>query len=416
MNATFQRAIVHYEQGRIDEAENEFRVLLTEDPENGLYHAYLALIFNHKERYAEAYEEIGIAIGYNPDIAFCFYIRALIEFSMDKVKESEQTILQAIYMEPEDEDFYALLSSILQRLKRWDEALVAANKGLEIDPDSISCNNLRSSSLVNMGRKEEAGISLNATLMKDPENASTHANKGWALLHEGKIKEALHHFRESLRIDPGNEYARLGIIEGLKARNILYRPLLTYFLWMSRLSSKAQWGVIIGLYVGMRVLRIAGNLSPEVRPLAMIGIALYMLFVYFSWTAVPLFNLLLKLDSYGKHALSDKEKRESNWVGTFFFTGIISLILSFVLKMPILLHLGIISLVMVVPLAGTFNLAPGLGRKIMSAYTLLVGTVGISSVVFAGLNNPITGNLILAFIVGVVGFQFLANFLAIRNI
>jgi len=44
------------------------------------------------------------------------------------------------------------------------------------------------------------------------------------------------------------------MVEALKARNVIYRVMLRYFLWMARLSAKAQWAVVIGMYVGTRLL------------------------------------------------------------------------------------------------------------------------------------------------------------------
>lgn len=414
MNQTFQRAILHIQQGRIDSAENDLRTLLMEDPENGLYLAYLAITLNEQERYPEALETIDAATGYAPDNSFCFFVKADLYYNMNRIKEAEEVIRVALAMDPDNEDYYGLLSQILIRRKRWQEALDAAEEGLAIDPDNVGCNNLRSFALVKLGRREEAGISLDATLMKDPENDITHANKGWANLHEGKPKEALHHFREALRINPRNEYARQGIIEALKARNILYRPILSYFLWMSRLSGKAQWGVILGLYFGSRFIRTVGKMSPEIQPIATILMILYAVFVYFSWTANPLFNLMLSLDSYGRHALRPDEKLQARWVGTFFLGGLALLGVSFLAKMSLLLILGIISLLLVIPIAGTLA-RQGKSRAILVGYTALLGAAGYGAVLLTGSNSDTAGSLYMIFLFGLIAFQFIANFISIRE-
>ncbi len=91
--------------------------------------------------------------------------------------------------------------------------------------------------------------------MHNPNNPNTHANLGWALLHKGEHEKAMIHFREALRLDPELQWAQQGIVEALKARHFIYRVMLKYFLWMSRLGSRAQWGVILGAYFGHRVFR-----------------------------------------------------------------------------------------------------------------------------------------------------------------
>ena len=60
------------------------------------------------------------------------------------------------------------------------------------------------------------------------------------MLDEGKYPQAMEHFREALRLEPDMEWARLGVVETLKAKRVLYRPVLWYFLWISKFSSRAS--------------------------------------------------------------------------------------------------------------------------------------------------------------------------------
>ena len=69
---------------------------------------------------------------------------------------------------------------------------------------------------------------------------------GWTLLHDGDPRKAMGHFREALRLDPGMEWARAGIVEAMKARSLIYRIFLSYFLFMNRLSGNAQWATVCG--------------------------------------------------------------------------------------------------------------------------------------------------------------------------
>src|SRR5690606_1373599 len=147
-------------------------------------------------------------------------------------------------------DFYAQLATVLFQQKKWQAALDASLEGLKFDAEHTGCTHLRSMALTQLGRQQEAIATVDSALARDPDNEYAHTNKGWALLHEGKPKEALEHFREALRLDPNYEYAQHGIVEALKARNFIYRWMLAYFLWMSRLSDRAKWGVILGGYFG----------------------------------------------------------------------------------------------------------------------------------------------------------------------
>jgi tetratricopeptide (TPR) repeat protein len=233
---------------------------------------------------------------------------------------------EALRLDPEDADYYAALANFNLTTKDWQDAAELAEQGLAIDPEHIACANIRAMALTNLGRRDDAGATTAAALSRDPNDATSHANMGWTQLHAGEPRRALEHFREALRLEPGSEWARQGIVEAFKARNILYRVMLAYFLWMSRLKNRAQWAVIVGLFLGHQVLVDLKRAHPDwgvvIGPL----IVAYLVFVLLSWLASPLFNLVLRLDRLGKHALSDGERRTANRVGGLLAVGLLLLL------------------------------------------------------------------------------------------
>src|SRR5690606_21011372 len=124
----------------------------------------------------------------------------------------------------------------------------------------------------------------------------SHANMGWTLLHQGQPRRAAEHFREALRLDPTSDWARSGIVEAMKARSPIYRVFLAYFLFMSRLSSGAQWGILIGGYAGYQTVRTIGRTHPALAPYLQPLIVAYVVFALGTIVAIPLFNLLLFTD------------------------------------------------------------------------------------------------------------------------
>jgi len=53
---------------------------------------------------------------------------------------------------------------------------------------------------------------------------------------------------------------------------------------------------------------------------------LFYLFIYLSWTAGPMFNLLLRLDRFGRLVLSHDERVTSNWFGACVIPALGSLV------------------------------------------------------------------------------------------
>src|SRR5262249_2378545 len=148
-------------------------------------------------------------------------------------------------------------------------SLEAAERGLNAEAGHTGCANLRAMALNQLGRGAEAGRALHDALAQDPENAVTHANQGWTALQTGDAKKALEHFREALRLDPTNDWAKSGMVESLKAQYFVYRLMLKYQFYMSRLSGRRQWWTLIGIYVVARII-----------PFMFIP---YLLFVFISW-------------------------------------------------------------------------------------------------------------------------------------
>ena len=195
------------------------------------------------------------------------------------------------------------------------EALDAAEKGLHVDSEHVGCANLRARALINLGRKAEANDTLDDALSKDPENAWTHANRGWALLEQSDRQRALEHFREALRLDPTLESARIGIVEALKSKHLIYRLMLRYFLWAAKLSKRAGIILIVCIFFGPQFLHGLGKQFPSFAGLFEAASLAIVAFAVMTWIAEPLFNLLLRVNKFGRMALSREQIVASNYLG-----------------------------------------------------------------------------------------------------
>lgn len=315
MSPHLQRGQLLLEQSRPEQAIAEFRQHLIGEPNDAAAHGLLALSLVELKEYREATDEAQSAVHLAPDLPFSHYVLARVLEARNRLSEAEAAIREAIELDPYDPDYFALLSSIRFQKHRWADALAAAEEGLAIDPEHVGCTNLRAMALTKQGRREQAGATIDAALARDPESAITHANQGWTLLERGEPKRAMEHFREALRLEPDLEWARVGIVEAMKARNIIYRWLLGYFLWMMKLPPRTQFAVIIGGYFGYRILnRVAAN-NPDLSPWIMPLLIAYIVFALATWLGDSLFNLLLRLDRFGRLALSREQIVASNWIG-----------------------------------------------------------------------------------------------------
>ncbi len=309
------RAQLLAEQGRFEQAIEELRRALLEQPEHGPHHALLGQLLALTGQYDEAEREAAHGITLAPDEPWCHYAMGRVLLERRRWSEAERALRQAIALEPGLPDFHAGLGQSLLAQKRWADALQALDTGLQFDPEHADCRNLRSVALTRLGRAAEATDTLDSALARDPENAHTHLARGWALLHRGEVAPAIEHFREALRLDASLDSARAGLVEALKARNPVYRVVLRWFLFLERFSAGRQFTILAGAWLLHLLVQRLTESTPELEWLQTPAMVVYLSLVVLSWGAVPFFNLLLLLHPLGRRALPPHERNGGLLIG-----------------------------------------------------------------------------------------------------
>jgi tetratricopeptide (TPR) repeat protein len=394
-------------QNRVDAAEKEFRQALQMNPDDGIAMAWLAECHLHKSEYAEALQLAERAMAYTPNNGFLLYVLARSYFYNKRIREAEEVIDRAIALNPEDADFYLLRAHIAFYREQWKPALQATERGLEIEPENVSLINMRAQALVKLNRKEDAAETIDFALHHSPEDSYSHANKGWVAIEQNNFDAAFTHFREALRLDPDNSYARSGLREAIKAKNLLYRGMLKYFLWMAKMNSRNRWAFIIGAYILYRIVLEAAERIPSLAPLLYPVIAFYILFALSSWIAMPLSNLFLRLHPLGRHALEEDEITATNVTGLVMLAGLICGIAYLVSGSEMWMLLALFFLLMLVPVGGTFTVdADGKARRSLIYYSLALTVVAL-----LGIFIPSLGWMLFLFFIGIFAFSWVANYL-----
>jgi tetratricopeptide (TPR) repeat protein len=355
---------------------------------------------------------IDNAIGISPGSSHLFYIKSRIAVQQDKYDEAESTIEHAIRLEPSDGDYYAVWSSIKLSRKQYQAALDLADKSLVIDAENILALNIRSTALLKLDRKEQSFQTIQGALREDPNNAYTHANYGWGLLEKGDHKKALEHFKEALKNDPNFEYAQAGMIEALKASNPIYRLYLKYAFWMGNLTSKYQWGVIIGFYFGTKFLRFLADQNETLQLFLTPLIFALAIFAFSTWVLTPISNLFLRLNKYGQYLLDRNEKLNSNFVGLSLLTFIIGIILYVTLRNDAYLAVAIFGFGMMVPFASMFT--DSKNKTVFMIYPIAMLLVGLVGIYLTFMTGELFNTAGVVFVVGLLAYQWIANYFAIK--
>jgi Flp pilus assembly protein TadD len=406
MSAHLQRAELLLDQSRPAEAEREVSLALARDPENAHAHALLARSRLAQQRAVEAIDAARKAVALAPDVAYHHTVLGYALLEADREKDALAAANAALALDPEDASVFVLRSSVHLARRAWSEALADAEAAIGLEPEHVHALNLRSIALTQLGRNEEAHQSGNFALHRAPENGMAHATKGWACLHEGDTAGAQDHFRESLRLQPDLEYARQGMLEALKARNPVYRGLLAYFLWMGRQSTRIQWAFILFTLFGLRVIRGLAASNPGLGLILWPVVVLCYAFIYLSWTAGPMFNLLLRFNRFGRLVLSRDERRGS----TVFGLSLLPILGGGLWWMrgggEVAVFTTIAAAMLSVCVAATVN-REGRARRILALATGALAIVGTLALAAAATGRG--ASLLSLFFLGFLAFQFLAN-------
>jgi hypothetical protein len=131
-----------------------------------------------------------------------------------------------------------------------------------------------------------------------------------------------------------------------------------------------------------------------------------------TWTARPLFALVLRFDRFGRRALPKEEIVASNWVAVCLLTAGVSAVLGLILWEWAFLVPLLTAPAMIVPVSGVFRVPPGALRIGLAIYTVLLSLTIVATFALALVGAPWALALALIpaglFIVGWTSFFWIA--------
>ncbi|MDB4768698.1 MAG: tetratricopeptide repeat protein [Saprospiraceae bacterium] len=415
MSIHLERGQLLIHQGRIGMAKKELRLELNQNPSNAYAMGLLGFCYSTQKDHKNAIQLIESAVGLEPNNSYLFYLLAKIYLLANRFQDSIAAADNGLLLNPNGAEFFLIKGSISLNLDHWEDSLKYAEMGLEADPEHLELINLRARSLIQLNRRKEAEATIDYALHKSPEDPLAHTNKGWIAIENNNYNEGVTHFKEALRLAPTFSFAKTGLKEAIKGKNIVYRQILKFFLWTNKMNDKGRWQLVIGAYiVYISSIKLAEN-YPALAPFFYPFIMFYIMFAFSSWIAQPLSNLFLRLHPLGKLALSEDEKIASNIVGTFLGIGITLFFVFFITNSFLWIALGIWFIIMLVPVGGIFMMEKSSRpRKYLTIYGVVIGFSGLAFIGLDLLVNIQVMPLIYAFILGIFFYGWVANYLVMK--
>jgi len=193
---------VYFENGKLDEAMDQFKKTLQINPYYVTAHNNLGLVYFEKGKIDEAIVEYRRALEINPNHAGAHYNLGI---ALSRKGDVNATIAQyekTLEITPNDIDVRYNLGVIFMQKGQLDEAITQFQKALTINPGMAEARSNLGNIFFQKGQINEAEIQFKEALKINPNYAEAHNNLGSVLMQKGQADEALLHFQEAVRLKP----------------------------------------------------------------------------------------------------------------------------------------------------------------------------------------------------------------------
>lgn len=279
--------------GQFQDAIDLLKKLLSEDPNEPLYHASLAeCLLASKRLYAAEYE-IGIALQLDPQIPYLHLIKAKIETFKNNPKKALEFCDEALSQDPEYVDVLILKSTIFSIMGDSAEELSCINQALALEPDSVDTVTALGDYQFSQGKLSEALETAKIALSINPQDEDANLLMGRVSLDLGDVENAEYHAKFVIMQNPDSSEA-LTLFSNIKAQ----KSSLLGVWWrlnskIGKLSDlKASLILVLAYIVFMLLAQILDDLGYGTASL--ITSYAWLLLVVYSWVATPLYYRQLK--------------------------------------------------------------------------------------------------------------------------
>jgi protein O-GlcNAc transferase len=201
MSVDLEEAIRLHWAGRVSEAENAYRSILSAQPGNAKAMHYLGLLRIREGNWKSAAELISRSLAIDPNSAEACYHFGIVLGALGRTDEALASYERAIGLKPDFSEAFRDRGNALLALGRTDEAAGVFERAVALNPNDAGAAYGRGYALLALGRHSEALAALDRTLQLKPDHVEAHVCRGTALVALGRKEEALASLSRALGIN-----------------------------------------------------------------------------------------------------------------------------------------------------------------------------------------------------------------------
>jgi tetratricopeptide (TPR) repeat protein len=200
-------AVAYGDMGRLDEAERQWRLVVSEMPAYRAGWRGLGETVLRQGRF-EAGERLADELMQKaPLLHEGLLLKSRIAMALGSAAEARRWLDRALAENPDDLEVMRWACQLLFEHGPPDEAERALRRLIERSPDDASARHNLGTLLLRNKRFEQAAESYRLALRHRPNNPSTHLHLGYALKEAGRKAEAAEAWQQVLRLAPGDHAA-----------------------------------------------------------------------------------------------------------------------------------------------------------------------------------------------------------------
>jgi tetratricopeptide (TPR) repeat protein len=164
-------------------------------------------IYSYEESAQRALDDLGTALGLDPDYVWALELRGYVNGLLDHHEDVVTDLTRVIELTQDNGWALGYRGHALRRMGRSADALVDLSRSLELKPNDAWALAERGATLHSLSRRDEALADLCRSIELNPEYDWTYCWRGDALRCLKRYEEALADLSRALELNPENEVA-----------------------------------------------------------------------------------------------------------------------------------------------------------------------------------------------------------------
>jgi tetratricopeptide (TPR) repeat protein len=214
---------VLFEEGRLDEAIEQFRQALRINPEYLTAYVNIGVVLLRQGKIDQAVEVLAKSAGSGGNYPKAHNYLGLCYARKGEFDLAVRNYNEAICLEPDYVEAIANLGIALKEQGKIDEAIKQWQKALMLEPDEPNIIYNLGLAMAELGDYDQAVRYFKAALAAKPDWAEAHYNLACLYYQQGSFDTAIEHCNESVRLKPdypdahyilGQAFVRLGKYDG----------------------------------------------------------------------------------------------------------------------------------------------------------------------------------------------------------